>query len=232
MCTVSFLPLDRGDYLLTSNRDERVNRPALPPELYDLHGQWILFPKDPEAGGTWIATSHHLTVCLLNGAFEAHVPKGPYKRSRGLVLLDAFSFEDSQDFAFQYSFEGIEPFTMILVEEESLTELRWDGSTLTNTPLPIHEPRIWASATLYSKEIIDKRTRWFDQWTIQHPDPTLEGIRDFHRFAGDGDPENDLRMNRNDFLKTTSITTVARLKRRTRMVYEDLISNEVLNVSY
>jgi hypothetical protein len=232
MCTVSYLPLDRGDFILTSNRDERKARPALSPELYDLHGQWILFPKDPLAGGTWIATSHYMTACLLNGAFEAHIPKGPYKKSRGLVLLDAFAYEDPEEFAYKYSFEGIEPFTLILIQEENLFELRWDGNKLIHTPLPAHEPKIWASATLYSVETIEKRSRWFDRWTLEHPDPTPENIREFHRFAGDGDKENDLLMNRKDFLMTTSITTVARLRRRTQMIYEDLLKGEVVSVNY
>jgi uncharacterized protein with NRDE domain len=231
MCTVSFLPLDRGDFILTSNRDERVARQALDPELYDVHGQWILYPKDPEAGGTWIATSQHLTACLLNGAFEKHQHQPPYRKSRGLVLLDAFAYEDPEDFAYRYSFEGIEPFTLVLIQEENLFELRWDGQQLMHTPLPVHEPKIWASVTLYSAETIQKRKDWFEEWTAKNPEPTVEEIRKFHRFAGDGDKANDLLMNRNDFLKTTSITTVSRLRRRNQMIYENLITNAVVQVN-
>ena len=55
MCTVTYIPTRTG-VLLTSNRDERVDRaPALPPATYHSGNQCLTYPKDAQAGGTWIA---------------------------------------------------------------------------------------------------------------------------------------------------------------------------------
>jgi hypothetical protein len=232
MCTVSFLPLDNGDFILTSNRDERSNRPSEIPSIHEVGNQYVLFPRDPEAGGTWIATNPYLSACLLNGAYIAHERKGPYRKSRGLVLLDAFNYPDAQEFALSYDFKGIEPFTLILIEEEQITELRWDGHSLFNIPLPWHEPRLWASSTLYSPEVISRRLAWFEEWQLEHPSYTLDGIRQFHQFGGDQDPENGLQIHRKGDLMTTSITSAYRMRRRTSMIYEDLLKQVKSTIPY
>src|SRR5688500_18696780 len=104
MCTLTYIPLKDG-FLFTSNRDERrLRAPALPPEVYRVHGKDILFPKDGEAGGSWVASSDSLQLCLLNGAFERHIPNPPYRLSRGIVLLDAFGYEGFHAFFEKYSF--------------------------------------------------------------------------------------------------------------------------------
>src|SRR4051812_22764348 len=74
MCTVTYLPLKEG-FIITSNRDERlVRKPADAPQIISGLNTRILFPRDGEAGGTWIATSeNNRTVCLLNGAFVPHL---------------------------------------------------------------------------------------------------------------------------------------------------------------
>jgi len=44
MCTVTFLPKGKGNYILTSNRDETPKRGAAPPQVYKIHGQeWFDF---------------------------------------------------------------------------------------------------------------------------------------------------------------------------------------------
>ncbi|MFW0694651.1 hypothetical protein ACN091_10365, partial [Aliarcobacter butzleri] len=82
-----------------------------------------------------IAMTTGLTACLLNGAFVAHTPQPPYKHSRGLVVLDAFDYVSIDSFINQYSFTGIEPFTLLLAETDRLSgqrlvELRWNGRRL------------------------------------------------------------------------------------------------------
>ena len=91
MCTVTYLPLAQG-YFLTSNRDEKsIRKKALQPSKFETGSGILLFPKDADANGTWIAAHDRgESVVLLNGAFESHVSNPPYERSRGLVLLDLF----------------------------------------------------------------------------------------------------------------------------------------------
>ncbi|MBT3871232.1 MAG: hypothetical protein HOF75_01215 [Flavobacteriaceae bacterium] len=57
MCTVSFIPKTKGDFILTSNRDESPNRNKIPPNFYDLNNTSLLFPKDEIAGGNGIGAS-------------------------------------------------------------------------------------------------------------------------------------------------------------------------------
>ena len=90
MCTVAFVPLPAGGYLLGHNRDERAARPAgEAPRLLQTPRCRALAPRDPEGGGTWIAlNAHGVTVCVLNAA-EARPERLPDKpRSRGLIVRD------------------------------------------------------------------------------------------------------------------------------------------------
>jgi hypothetical protein len=48
-------PTENQGFILTSNRDEAVSRVlAIPPKKYQLGGQYVFFPKDPQGDGTWI----------------------------------------------------------------------------------------------------------------------------------------------------------------------------------
>src|SRR5687768_1683567 len=89
MCTVTFIPV-RDKIYITSNRDEKHWRsPALEPAVYPFSTGRLLFPKDADAGGTWIAAHENgQTIVFLNGGFVCHTPNPPYRRSRGLILLD------------------------------------------------------------------------------------------------------------------------------------------------
>ena len=85
MCTVTFLPLQNNNFILTSNRDEQRIRETIPPKKYKENGVDLFFPKDKIAGGTWIGTSSNKRlVCVLNGAFKKHKRKDYYKKSRQL----------------------------------------------------------------------------------------------------------------------------------------------------
>ncbi|WP_170982873.1 NRDE family protein [Dyadobacter frigoris] len=227
MCTVSYLPGQSG-FILTSSRDERITRPAAKlsgPVI--IHDHEVTFPKDPQGHGSWIASSKTRTVCLLNGAFTAHHPKPPYKHSRGLVVLHAFNYFTIQNFISAYDFTGLEPFTLLLVEIGELFVLRWDGSKLFATELNASQPQIWSSATLYSPEIIKARQIWFRQWLNAPEDLSLESIRNFHKTAGAGDPENAVLMQRGDQYATVSLTSVVRSENRMEMTYEDLIHSKL-----
>lgn len=230
MCVLTYFPYQDNGFILTSNRDEAVSRkPAIPPKKYHIGGQQVFFPKDPKGGGTWIASSGDFTLCLLNGGFEKHVPQPPYKQSRGKVVLDFFTFLDVNNFIQQYDFEGIEPFTLVIIESTTdltLTELRWNGTRLFCTSLDATLPRIWSSVTLYSPDIISAREQWFDEFKQQAIVP--QKVIDFHHHGGSGDPKNDLKMNRNNTLKTISITQFVLNQLEFKMTYQDLQANNYL----
>lgn len=227
MCTVSYLPFQNG-FILTSSRDEKTTRPpAILSDPIIYYDQELTFPKDPLGQGSWIATSKTRTVCLLNGAFTAHVPKPPYKHSRGLVVLHAFEYLTTNNFASEYDFRGLEPFTLLLIEAGQLLVLRWTGIQLFKIEKDAFQPHIWSSATLYLPEIIEQRQLWFSQWLHSASTQSLESIRNFHKTAGDGDPENAIRMRRASQYATVSLTSVIRTGDEIEMIYEDLIHSEL-----
>jgi uncharacterized protein with NRDE domain len=156
LCTVTFLPTASG-FILTSNRDESPVRAAitLPPQLYQLVTAPAYFPKDPQ-GGTWIAVSGEGRIhCLLNGAFERHAHQPPYRKSRGIVVLDSLEYDVAEQFASGYDFTDIEPFTLVMVNSSGLLqvqEFRWDGNQTYLKDLASGTPHIWSSATLYDQK--------------------------------------------------------------------------------
>ena len=223
MCTATYLPISPGGFILTHSRDEKAIRSAAyPPRTVPIGGRAVTFPQDPQGMGTWIASSAGLTACLLNGAFVPHQPQPPYKHSRGLVTLDVFDYTSVNSFIRHYPFTGIEPFTLLLLENGELTELRWTGKRLFVTEKDPKKPHIWSSVTLYTTDIIQQRERWFAQWQQGVSQWSVGSIRQFHKTAGDGDARNALRMNRPQYF-TVSLTSVLRNGEQTDMIYEDLM---------
>lgn len=233
MCTVTYIPLQTG-YIITSNRDEDMLRPTLPVKEYQFGNKTLYYPKDERANGTWIAHEKEgFTLCLLNGANHPHIRKEHYRKSRGLVVLDFFEFNDPEKFANEYDFSGIEPFTLVMAHSHEATktlhELKWNEQRV---ELIIHDaaqPLIWLSVTLYPPPVIHAREEWFGQWLQQQKDFTPEATLYFHHFAGDGTNTNNLIMNRGQ-RRTVSITCVCKKGDRMEMVYEDLVKGEKMMI--
>lgn len=230
MCTVSLFPLLEQDsgFILTSNRDEAIGRETNPPELFRENGCVMLYPKDVLAGGTWIGVSDRKrTVCLMNGGFQSHTRQSNYRLSRGVVVKDLLAAEDIQDKIHQYNFEGIEPFTVIIVDwSKRLTflELVWDGDKAHFKDLPIKD-YIWSSSSLYNECMKSQRETWFENLKMKEG-LTQVSILEFHHNAGIGDKAVDLVMDRG-FLKTRSITQVIFKNGQIEFLYEDLLSGRV-----
>ncbi len=209
MCTVTFIPSGNSFYF-TSSRDEQAGRlQADFPEIREINGKKIMYPRDPQGGGSWIAVSETgNTAILLNGAMRGHIPRPPYRKSRGLILLDLVADDSPADAFEKMRFEGIEPFTVILFDDQKLYCGKWDGMMKWIEPLAVTQPYIWSSVTLYDPEAIRRRESWFKKWIQETPYPGSLDIFHFHQKGGDGDPFNDILMNRQDLLFTNSISSV------------------------
>lgn len=241
MCTLTYLPTSDG-YLLTSSRDESTQRAnAIFPIYKHIAGNTtIVMPQDPLGGGSWIATDYQAnTACLLNGAFENHQRQLPYRKSRGLVLLDSFQFKAIQEFVDTYNFEGIEPFTLICFRQNgksALHQIQWNANRVYHQELPVSTPQIWSSVTLYDQTMRQKRHLWFQHWLAQKPDFTASNITDFHLYGGEGNPVIDFRMVRGHILQTVSLSCVEVRAEVTRFIYQDFMLDitieEVLNHSH
>ncbi len=227
MCTVTYIPSQSDQYILTSNRDESAQRVSSAPEFHLAQKQQLIFPVDPKSGGSWIATApNNHTACLLNGAFEKHRHQPPYRRSRGLVLLDSFRYTDASKFTNDYDFIGIEPFTLVFCRPSQLFEIRWDGKEIHSLQLDPVQPYIWSSSTLYEQPVRDQRAQWFETWLNQNSTPGLKQIMDFHRFGGEKDLVNGLVMNRNNQVQTLSITAVFKEASNISMHHLDLLKDQ------
>jgi hypothetical protein len=231
MCTLTYLPIATNGFILTSSRDERTSRrTALTPKTDLVGKQMILYPKDTKGGGTWIAASATRTVCLLNGAFRPHRSSPPYKHSRGKVVLAVFEYNSMHSFATRYDCKGIEPFTLIVIENDALYELRWNGIRSYFKTLNAALPHIWSSVTLYNPQVRSRRKNWFKKWLLATDEYSIDSIRLFHKTAGAEDPANSILMNRNNGICTVSLTSIVCTQQEVEMIYEDLLRHQTHRV--
>lgn len=223
MCTVTFIPV-RDNYFITSSRDEKTTRqPAAVPCVYRIGNKKIIYPKDGEAGGSWIAMRENGDAAvLLNGAFKKHPVEPRYRLSRGKILLEIIAGAQPVNYFLQLALSQIEPFTLVLLEENKLYECRWDGNHRHCRQLETGHPYIWTSVTLYDDRIIKKREEWFAAFLNNNPGPAQKDIVAFHRFTGDGDTVNDLLMEKENTYATVSITSMLLTARNGSMKYIDL----------
>ncbi|PQJ21188.1 NRDE family protein [Tenacibaculum sp. SG-28] len=223
MCTVTYLPLGKNNFIFTSNRDEDPSREAIAPKKYLENDIALYYPKDSLAGGTWIGISEHKRlVCLLNGAFEKHQRAKSYAMSRGKVVKKLLSSVDALEEIKKINFLNIEPFTIVFVDWKNnlvAHELVWDGNTKHLKKLP-NKPQIWSSSTLYNKEMRNQRKAWFSDWLQEQDRLTKVKLLEFHNDKKRGTSETSLQMKR-DKVETVSVTCFTKIKDTVSLEYFD-----------
>lgn len=230
MCTITLVPHpgSMNGFILTSNRDEAVSRNTLPPKKEVYKETKLFFPKDEQAGGTWIGISEKLRcVCLMNGAEKPHVREPEYRKSRGVVVKDFLAGPKLRKLFKEYNLENIEPFTMIVVDWHNglaFYELLWNGKDRKIKELAMKE-HIWSSSPLYSEEMKAKRIKWFKNLK-ESEGYNPKSLLDFHHNAGEGSKQYDLIIDRG-FLKTQSISQVYNSSEELKFWYKSLMSEEI-----
>ncbi|NQY04920.1 MAG: NRDE family protein [Flavobacteriaceae bacterium] len=227
MCTVSFFYKGGNDFMLTSNRDEAIGRKTKIPHQDIFQNSRMFYPKDELAGGTWIGVSENeRLVCLLNGAFQKHLRKDSYRKSRGLIVKELLAAEDAVLEIENYDFNGIEPFTVVLTDWKhglKLYELIWNEEKAYFTELPL-KPKMWNSSTLYTDEMKAIRQTWFGDY-FNKKELSYESVLHFHEHYGMGDKDLDLQIDRG-LLKTVSITSFDKRGDDIISVYKDLLNHD------
>jgi len=136
MCTVTYIPTTKNNFILTSSRDVPFSREkALFPKKYKEDSTEVTYPKDGKAGGTWIGHSDKKRlICLLNGGFKNHYltasPTIKYRKSRGVIVLDLLKCDTISIGLDAINLVQIEPFTLVIVDWNNsleLIEFVWDG---------------------------------------------------------------------------------------------------------
>lgn len=228
MCTVSFYK-DNEKVIITSNRDESINRQlALPPAKIKLENYTVFCPIDPQHQGTWFAVNQKGNVfVLLNGAELKHTHNPPYKKSRGLVLLEIADSINCLKMWRTMDLENIEPFTLVVFYYEKLLQYIWNGVEKIDVELDTDMPHIWSSSTLYPPEIIALRKEWFTQFLNQNkPKLAVKDFLNFHFNTKNEDKKNGLIINRNNKMLTKNITQCVLEKNKFILVHHDLILNK------
>ncbi len=224
MCTVTYLPLGKNDFILTSSRDVPFSREkALHPKKYIEDGVELTYPKDGKAGGTWIGTSSkNRLICLLNGGFIYHTSRTSYKKSRGIIVKELLRANDIRKGLDEIDLKGVEQFTLAIVDWSvtlELIEFVWDGKQKHFKEIA-QEPYIWSSSTLYDESVKQLRKDWFLDWQQKHKF-TSEHILNFHNTAGVGDTNIDVMMNRK-IGGTVSITSIKKENGKVVVYYKEI----------
>lgn len=203
MCTVTYFPL-KNKTILTSNRDEKPYRSA-----QEIHrGKGIIYPKDATKNGTWFAvTENGNAIVLLNGAFKNHQRETEYRKSRGTIVLDLIATKNIFKYLEIIDLQNIEPFTLVVFQENELAEFRWNGSEKHFKILDSNLPYIWSSATLYDNEAQEKRNAIFKEF-LENETINEKKIWDFHHQKTD-DLENGITIKRQNTIQTISTTQLA-----------------------
>ena len=160
----------------------------------------------------------------MNGAFTNHQRNPPYRKSRGQVVLEAFSYADAQSFIAQYHFNGIEPFTLIWLMRDKIQEVRWDGKKRFLSELTADQSHIWSSATLYNTGAQSTRAAWFEEWLASNPD-SFDTLN-FHQQSHVEQPEIAIYMQRKGGLQTVSIAKVEISVNDVIFTYQDLLTGQ------
>ncbi len=232
MCTVTVVATQKK-IIITSNRDEQTIRTAIEPKNYLINNKNIIFPKDPKAGGTWYAVSEKGSVLvLLNGASEKHELKLPYRRSRGLIVLDLISSDIVLETWDKIDLENIEPFTMVFFENNCLTQFRWNGEQKEKINLSHLKTHIWSSSTLYPKEVREKRANWFQEFLKNKHKISGKELYQFHKDTESKNTQNGLVINRNNILKTLSITQTLIENNKVTVLHYDLLENKKFSTKF
>ena len=127
MCTLALWlrPGAEVPLVVFANRDERLDRPALPPRV-EPGPPRVLTPVDVQEGGTWLGLNEHgLFVGITN---RAGAPRDGTRRSRGALVREALTAPSAR--ALRERLEGLghgvhNPFHLLYADREEAF-LTWD----------------------------------------------------------------------------------------------------------
>lgn len=87
MCTLvaRFDPENSWSLVVGANRDERLDRAATGPRVWD--GEHFVAPRDEVAGGTWLGLTRSGLFVAVTNRFRA--PRDDRRMSRGALVLEA-----------------------------------------------------------------------------------------------------------------------------------------------
>jgi hypothetical protein len=251
MCTVTCVP-GRGLALTGSaaerlrvvfSRDEQHTRTPGHAPAAAIHGaRRVILPRDPDAGGTWIAANDSGLVCaLLNvtacpraretagGRSDSAVPAAHrwpahVLRTRGLVIdhvIAATTAAGAYGRAHTLETRAFRPFRLLVFDRDlSWMEAVWTGERFLRTLGRLAAPLMRTSSGLGDARVIAPRMRLFGAMVRRDTAEPADAQDRFHRHRWPDRDEVSVLMTRAD-ARTVSITTVEVGDQGVRMTYDD-----------
>jgi Transport and Golgi organisation 2 len=184
MCTVTFLPRQRG-YALAMNRDEKLTRiTGLPPAEKIIQGRKMLSPSEP-GGGTWIALNDFgATFALINWyLITARVKGEMVSRGRVVSAVGVLDSPGSASLILEtLPLKRINPFRLIgfFPAAGEIAEWRWDLKKLV---CKNHHWRVrqWISSGFDEPAAQRMRSETFRRAMKQKSAGSLDWLRRLHR---------------------------------------------------
>jgi hypothetical protein len=169
MCTLSYFLTDDG-YELFFNRDEQKTRAtALAPELHNA----MIYPIDPQGGGTWIGVSlKGQTLALLND-YQSLFDPSAVTHSRGVLIPHLLNSDEPVLEQLQnMDLTGFAPFKLCVfpkdlsLKNNNVMFLRWNAQQLTQSMVGPFA----TSSSVELEGVTKKRTGQFNKLIdLNHP---------------------------------------------------------------
>lgn len=212
MCTVSWRYGEEGAYSVFFNRDELRTRAAseLVAPSQTGAGTPFVAPRDPVAGGTWLAANAHGVVVGVLNNYGGMTRPAPGKRSRGELPLAFADCCDQAAIRQQHQRlrpEDYAPFLLLAWDPSGVLAWKWDGVSLVR--LETVAPPI-ATSSFATEEVCAWRRERFAQVAAAG---TRAALMAFHDDTAHPQPAFNVRMRRSD-ARTESVCRVDVLRDR------------------
>jgi uncharacterized protein with NRDE domain len=128
---------DDSPLYLASNRDERLDRPASGPVVWNHRSPPLVAPRDEQEGGTWLGVNADGVLSAITNRFGSG--RDAAKRSRGelvLIALQASTAGDAAETIAALPAEDFNPFHLALADADSAHVVWTDEKALHHEVLP------------------------------------------------------------------------------------------------
>ena len=211
MCTLTFMPRQKG-YCLAMNRDEKLARPqGLPPRLRIVENRRVICPSEPD-GGTWIALNDFGVSLALINWYSVSARIETSAATRGEVVKAAFTADEpksAEALLLTLPLNRINPFRLIGIFPAGgdITEWRWDLRAL-QREAHAWQPRQWVSSGFDEPAAQRERGRIFQEALKHKSVGSLNWLRRLHRSHKPGKGPFSTCMHRLDAATVSYAETV------------------------
>lgn len=209
MCTLSIVPYGpdaREHCRLVFNRDERRTRGlALPPAWHDAGPRRAVFPRDADAGGTWVGLNDcGLVAMLLNrtdDASRASLSSRADYQSRGAIVPQVLAARDlagALSLARRLSRGRFRPFRLVLLRGRGVVVISASLRDFDETCSELTVPLMLTSSSLGDALVEQPRRRLFIRMMRTPRSERLRAQSRFHASRWPRRPELGVLMSRPD----------------------------------